>query len=569
VAATSFQTETSTFRKLLGNGLTYRIPPFQRDYSWTEEEWEDLWTDLMSTVEAQEEPAHYMGYVVLQARTEKSFDVIDGQQRLTTLTLLVLAVLKHLQRLIDAGEQADANQQRLEALRRTYIGSLDPVSLTAKSKLALNRNNDAFFQQYLVPLQRPKQRGLTLSERALKAAFEWFDKRVGEYLQRHPGDHGVELAQLVEAMSDKLFFTVINVTDELNAYRVFETLNARGVKLSSTDLLKNYLFSVLSRDKSSKSDDLPELERRWESLVGGLGSDDFPEFLRAHWLSQGRFVRHADLFKAVSKAVINREQVFKLLRDLDGDLDRYVALRSPASSSLSPKAKELASQLKLFHVRQPYPLLIAAMRAFSAGEFEDVLRACVTVCFRYNVICGLSPGEQEPVFAEASRAIADGTSRGAADTIRALARVYPSDEQFKSAFVEKLFTRGKEKLARFVLCELERQLTQVPIDRDADTLSLEHVLPQAPEAGWDAFDDQEVETMTFLISNLVLLRKGPNSNLGNKPYAEKRPILLASEFEATRRLAEENADWTPERLLGRQHQLASVASAIWKISQLS
>jgi hypothetical protein len=66
-----------------------------------------------------------------------------------------------------------------------------------------------------------------------------------------------------------------------------------------------------------------------------------------------------------------------------------------------------------------------------------------------------------------------------------------------------------------------------------------------------------------------LLRKGPNSNLGNKPYAEKRPILLASEFEATRRLAEENADWTPERLLGRQQQLASVASAIWKISQLS
>jgi uncharacterized protein with ParB-like and HNH nuclease domain len=85
MAATHFKTENTTFRKLIGNGLTYRIPRFQRDYSWTDEEWEDLWLDLLGTLQPGGEPAHYMGYLVLQSPDDKSFEVIDGQQRLTTL----------------------------------------------------------------------------------------------------------------------------------------------------------------------------------------------------------------------------------------------------------------------------------------------------------------------------------------------------------------------------------------------------------------------------------------------------------------------------------------------------
>lgn len=575
MSTTNFKTENNTYRKLIGNGLTYRVPRFQRDYSWGEEEWEDLWADLMGTLQGSDEPAHYMGYLVLQSKDQKTFDVIDGQQRLTTLTLLVLAVLKQLQRLIDEGQSPDANRQRLEVLRRTYVGTLDPVSLATKSKLTLNRNNDSYFQQYLVPLQRLPQRRLRLSEQSLRKAFEWFDQRVEEYLRAHPGDQGTHLAQFVEDMSDRLFFTVINVTDELNAYRVFETLNSRGVKLSSTDLLKNYLFSVLSRerasvdDRTSLDDDLSQLEDRWEALVGRLGSEHFPEFLRVHWLSQGRFVRHADLFKAVRKTIVTREGVFTLLLNLDQDLDRYLALRDPSSSVLRPASQEWAEQLLLFGVKQPYPLLIAAQRHFPEAEVEQLLRACVQLAFRYNVICGLSPGDQEPVFAEASKKIADGSSRGAADAIRSLERIYPRDAVFKTAFIERLFTKGKEKVARFILCEFERALSQVPVDRGADTLSIEHVLPQSPGAGWEAFEEQQLEVMTYRLGNMALIRKTQNGLLGNKTYAEKRPVLLACEFASTKELARENAEWTPERLLGRQQKLANQASAIWRIAQLS
>ncbi|MDP2362090.1 MAG: DUF262 domain-containing protein, partial [bacterium] len=98
MAATNFKTENNTFRKLIGNGLAYRIPRFQRDYSWTEDEWEDLWADLLGTLKPGGDPAHYMGYLVLQSSDDKVFEVIDGQQRITTISLIVLAVLKNLQR---------------------------------------------------------------------------------------------------------------------------------------------------------------------------------------------------------------------------------------------------------------------------------------------------------------------------------------------------------------------------------------------------------------------------------------------------------------------------------------
>jgi hypothetical protein len=361
MAATNFNTENNTFRKLIGNALSYRIPRFQRDYSWTDEEWEDLWLDLLGTLQPDGERAHYMGYLVLQSPDDKTFEVIDGQQRLTTVTIVILAILKHLQRLVDAGKEPDANAQRLAQIRQTYIGYLDPVTLVSRPKLVLNRNNNSYFQDYLVPLGHLPRRGFRASEHLLRKAFEWFDKRIGDLLKQEAGDQGRRLAQLVEDLSDRLFFTVITVTDELNAYKVFETLNARGVRLSATDLLKNYLFSVLDRDDQNDHE-LRNLEGRWESMVGRLGAESFPDFLRVHWNSRRAFTRQAELFKTIRNQVRTREAVFQLLRDMEQDLDAYLALSSPEVSDWSRELKGLAGTLRTFNVRQPFPLLLAARR---------------------------------------------------------------------------------------------------------------------------------------------------------------------------------------------------------------
>lgn len=571
MSATNFKTENNTYRKLIGNGLTYNIPRFQRDYSWSEDEWEDLWMDILGTLPEDGEPAHYMGYLVLQSHDEKSFDVIDGQQRLTTLTLIVLAVLKNLKRLIEEGKNPLQNQQRLDQIRQTYIGYLDPVSLISRTKLTLNRNNDHYFQNYLVPLGHLPVRGFRASEHSLRKAFEWFEKHVRDYVKKTGSDEGITLASLVETMSDRLFFTVISVTDELNAYKVFETLNARGVRLSSTDLLKNHLFSVLHKDKVPPNE-MKVLEDRWESMVTRLGSESFPDFLRAFWISRKTFVRQSELFKTIRSKVSSRQEVFDLLRGMEEDMDIYLALTSPEASHWPTELKGYAQNLRMFNVRQPFSLILAAHRRLNPSDFAAILRSCVMISFRYNVIGSQPTNEQERVYYTVAQKLASGDASSAAQVLEALRAIYPNDENFKMAFAEKIIrttNARNNRIARYILCELEKQASGQAYDFESDKFNIEHVLPQNPESGWDRFTDEELDALVYRIGNMTLLSKGANKSIGNTDYPNKRPILTTSNFSLTRQLAEENADWTPERIAARQKALAKIASTVWRIAQLA
>lgn len=571
MSATNFKTENNTYRKLLGNGLTYRIPRFQRDYSWSDEEWEDLWSDILGTIQTGGEPAHYMGYLVLQSQDDKTFDVIDGQQRLTTLSLIVLAVLKNLQCLIEEKKNPGPNRQRLDQIRQTYIGYLDPVTLTTRSKLTLNRNNDHYYQTYLVPLGHLPQRGFRASEHNLRKAFEWYEKRIRDYAKKADGDEGVALASLLETMSDRLFFTVISVTDELNAYKVFETLNARGVRLSSTDLLKNHLFSVLNKS-SRHAHEMQALEDRWESMVSQLGAESFPDFLRAHWISRKTFVRQSDLFKTIRGKVTDLAAVFELLRGMEEDIDAYLALTNPEASSWSDALKACARQLRMFGVRQPFSLLLASHRVLAEKDFATVLRACVVISFRYNVIGSQPSNEQEHVYYAAAQKLSGAAIKTANQALEALQTVYPKDDAFKSAFADKMIRTTdsrNNRILRYILCELERQYSGADYDFESDTFNIEHVLPQHPEHGWEKFSDEEADAMVYRIGNMALLTKGANKHVGNAGYDQKRPLLQASNFGLTKTLGDENADWTPERIAARQKKLANIATGVWRIAQLS
>ncbi len=571
MSATNFKTENNTYRKLIGNGLTYRVPRFQRDYSWTDEEWEDLWSDILGTIREDGEPAHYMGYLVLQSQDEKTFDVIDGQQRLSTLSLIVLAALKNLKRLVGEGKNPEQNQQRLDQIRSTYIGYLDPVTLVARSKLTLNRNNDSYYQNYLVPLGHLPVRGFRASEHSLRKAFEWYEKRIRDYTKKRGGDEGVALASLVETLSDRLFFTVINVTDELNAYKVFETLNARGVRLSSTDLLKNYLFSVLHRN-GEHPHEMAALEDRWEAIVTRLGAESVPDFLLSHWNSRRTFVRQSELFKTIRGKVTNREAVFELLRGLEEDMDTYLSLTNPEASHWNATLKNHAQQLRMFKVRQPFPFILAAHRTLSEEDFKKILRACVMVAFRYNVIGNLPTHEQERAYYAAAQKLNIGEATNARSVLESLYEIYPTDDQFKTAFSEKIIRTTdarNRRVVRYVLCELERQDSNQDYDFESDIFNVEHILPQNPETNWAQFTDEEAEAMVYRIGNMALLEKSVNRDIANADYQAKRPRLQASSFALTRKLAEENADWNPGRIALRQQKLAKIATAIWRVDELS
>jgi len=571
MAATNFKTENNTFRKLIGNGLTYRIPRFQRDYSWTNEEWEDLWMDILATLKADGEIAHYMGYLVLQSSDDKTFDVIDGQQRLTTISIIMLAILKNFQRLIAAGNDADANKRRMEQIQQTYVGYLDPVTLVARPKLNLNRNNNNYFQNYLVPLGHLPQRGFRSSEHLLRKAFEWFDKQVSTYLRDSSGDEGKRLAQLIEDISDRLFFTVITVTDELNAYKVFETLNARGVRLSATDLLKNYLFSVL--DRGGETDhELRTLDERWEAIVGRLQSENFPDFLRVHWNSRRPFARQADLFKTIRSQVSTREAVFQLLRNMEEDLDTYLALSSPEASVWAQDDKELAGVLKTFRVRQPFSLLLSAKRVLDAADFTGLLRATMIISLRFNVIGANSTAEQERIYNTVAEKIARKEIMKLGQVLVSMRSIYPDDTAFRTAFADKVIRTTdsrNNRVVRFILCALEKHVSTQDYSFTSDAFNIEHVLPQNAPDGWGGFSNDEIEAMTYRLGNMTLLQTGANREIGISTYVNKRAIYEQSGFVITRKLASDNTEWTPERIAAQQNWMANQATSIWRIAQLS
>ncbi|MCX7727577.1 MAG: DUF262 domain-containing protein [Chitinispirillaceae bacterium] len=233
-----FDTKTLNLAEVLGNSKIYNVPRFQRSYSWKEANWEDLWLDILA-LKNNEEKVHYLGTIVLQSMDNKVFTIIDGQQRLVTLSILILACIKLLDKLIAEGKEEKENRERKEIFTNQYIGFKDPKALTYQAKLTLNEIDKDLYNAYLIQLSKPLNISkLPESNRLLINAFDYFLSRLEE-LKFQKGEEIVDFIE--EIICSRLFFIQIVVDDTISAYTVFETLNARGVELTTTDLLKNYL----------------------------------------------------------------------------------------------------------------------------------------------------------------------------------------------------------------------------------------------------------------------------------------------------------------------------------------
>lgn len=557
-------TRTANFLELIGNGKIYRVPPYQRDYSWKEEHWEDLWTDIM---EMHHSPSdhHYMGALVIEAKSDREFEVIDGQQRLATLSILALAVLHKLALLAADGQQPEANRERAEHLRKRFVGEKDPASLQESSKLFLNETDNAFFQDYLVQLRQPNNpRGLPKSNRLLWECFRYFCARL-EGLPQSNRD-GEALATLLnETVARQLLFIQITVDDEVNAYTVFETLNARGMELSSTDLLKNYLFSRV-RVKA----DLDALQRRWQQLIATVRQERFPDFLRYHLLCEHRKVRKQRLFKMVRTTVHEPLEVFDLMAALEGRAELFAALSDPyhswwiARQECQPYIKEL----RLFGVRQMTPLLFAAWEKFPVEDFARILKLVAVIAFRYSIVSRLNTNGLEPLYHDAAKAVLDGTATTPSAVFAKLESVYVDDQAFEQNFalMEVNTSRNRKKLAKYILSRLEADASGRPCDPDADPASIEHVLPENPAARWDeSFPEQHWANYIYRLGNLSLLEAGINRRIGNAEYGDKLAAYADSRYHLTRQLAEHAPDeWNPDTLTARQARMARRATHLWR-----
>lgn len=557
-------TRTTNLLELIGNGRIYRVPPYQRDYSWEEEQWEDLWNDIID-LRGRPDDRHYMGALVVEGKSDREFLIIDGQQRLATLSLLSLAVIAKLRNMAENGTDPDANRERAAGLRSRFIGEKDPASLVESSKLFLNETDNAFYQDYLVQLRSPlNPRGLPKSNRLLWECFEYYQKQLNGVPEF--GADGTILAELLsETVARQLMFILIAVEDQINAYTVFETLNARGLELTTTDLLKNYLFSRVQVPA-----DLQILQRRWRALVATVRQERFPEFLRYHLLCEQPKIRSERLFKLVRDRARAPQDVFALLDALETRAELFAALSDPNHGYWAEltDARPFIRELNLFRVRQMTPLLFAAWEKLSKADFVRLLRLISVISFRYSVVSSLNTNALEPIYHGAAKAVLEGVALTPGHIFERLKDIYVSDGKFEQDFaLLTLETAGqRKKLAKYILARFEQDASGRACDPDTDPATIEHILPENPLDDWsEHFPRAHWDSAVYRLGNLSLLEPALNRQVGNLSYSGKLTAYGQSAYTLSRQVTEMATEqWTLELLNERQRRLAERAVHLWR-----
>ena len=557
-----FDTDTLDFFELIGNGRRYSVPLYQRDYSWGIDQWEDLWNDILALHEERSE-RHYMGALVVEEQGDRSLLVIDGQQRLATLSVLAITVIDRVVQLADEEITPEENRERADILRKDFVGLTDPSSLVRSSKLTLNANDNGFYQDTIV--QGRDARGvarLSRSNKALEEARAFFRSRLRE---QGFSSSGAELATfLSETIARGLFFIFITVGDGANAYTIFETLNARGLELTTTDLLKNYLFSQMTPGPALES-----VQRRWTSLVAQTSQERFPEFLRYHFLVQERKVRKEELFKRVRERVRGPGQALDLLDDLDPRAEVFAALGDPNHPYWEGQgtSRSAVEELKLFGTRQMTPLVFAVAAKLDAATLGSVLRMLSVLSFRYSVVGGLNTNDLEPAYHDAAAAVMKGSATNLRTIFATLNRIYVPDSTFFADFSNWEVTPARRRLAKYVLTRLESETEGRPLDPNTEPGTIEHILPENPDATWEAMiSPSEWDRAVYRVGNLTLLETTLNRELGNGNYHLKAQAYARSRYLSTREIAEfAPEEWTVAQIEARQRRQAKLAVHIWRV----
>jgi hypothetical protein len=560
----------ATLGDVLSNGKRYVVPSFQRDYAWEETEWAELWSDLVATEKDGPATSHFLGALVLQPIELRTFNIIDGQQRLVTLSVLTLAVIAHLERLAREGNAPDDNRERARLLRERFISTTDSASLRHHSRLRLNDADDGFYQTRLVQGERPlKPAALRGSERRLWDCFEYYAKRLAE--RPDLASDGAALARFLgDVAADQLSFIEVRVESDETAFTVFETLNARGVALGTSDLIKNYLFSLASKGGQQ---DFEIARKQWMSTVGHVGQENVASLL-FHWMSATvSGMRERRVFVEVKRHVtVDAKNVFTFLTALESAAQLYAALDDPADDFWQqdpPEVRRWLRVLAILRTEQYKPVALAAFDKLRdrPERFAKLLESLAMISLR-AIIAKVNTGNLQGAYQDAAFKIGKGELRSPASIARALASITPTDDEFFKAFETlEIDPRGQRKrLLRYILSELEQAASGHAINFEEEGATVEHILPENPGEGWDAFTPERHARDHIRLGNLTPLEGKLNRDLGAAAFERKREVYTRSKYALTRGVVA--AEWTPDTLRARQSELAKLAVEVWRVAVL-
>ncbi len=552
--------------ELLGIGTVLKrnrlkVPLNQREYSWEERHVEELYQDLAGAISSGKQ-AYFLGVLVLTNGSDGRLEIADGQQRLATTSILFAAIRDYFFHKNDSEMVAD-----LQAFLRTFVRETresDPV-------LRLNVTDHEFFSRRVLELPDQEARQ-NLS--ATQISHQLID-RAAEIAQQHVENI---LSPLSEPTKDDFLNRWVNflensaqvialkVPDDMNAYLMFETLNDRGLRVSQSDLVKNYLFSQADAR-------ITEAQDRWSSMNGSLDvlNDDEATitFLRHLLISNYGPVRERDVLERVRGHVVGRVSAIQFLDSLSSTAEDYVALHMPTSGrwlNYNVKIRRYIDDLLTLPVAPLRPLMLSVLRNFSAKETEVSFGRFVSWSARWLTTGGARSGGVETAIGTAAKRVTDGEVNTADKLTELLEPVLPNDSRFQVAF--RNFTLTNHRVARYYLrslestCQSESEPEWVP--NEETVITLEHVLPQRPGENWQGIEPAIHSTYYKRLGNMALLRNTSNSELGNAPFEDKREIFASSSYELTKEISSES-EWGPAEIENRQERLAELAIEAWPL----
>ena len=584
-----FKAESLSVLELFQNS-TYEIPRFQRDYAWNKEQCEALWTDWRNLVETKTS-AHFLGPMVV-VRTDiqgKKFLVIDGQQRITTLQMIISLIRDRWVELKPGKKETEMGPKPFEDTCKTLIENGAPLYtkvFTPNFYIAetfmnyvqreLNDGNRKIFVDLKSLSDQEKDHASELF-----SAYKYFRDEIGK----------LTFASLVEYESRILndFLVLrIDAVEIDNAFILFDTLNNRGLDLTQGDLVKNYLFQQMGETLSSQlSNDVAKILQNWDSIAEKVSLVKLDNFLRYFLIIKlNTKVQKETIFKKIQSEYQGKQAVKQLVKELSdfSDLFALIECTDKFSGMYKDELNALFEDLGDLDQSTQAVFLLAALKRFPNYEKKEhflnlstASRAAEILSFRF-LVCGRNAQDIENTWREGAIKLLD-YSKSDADAldeaIKFLKSQLPSNDELKSELSNKVIKSSK--FARYILRKIEnsRQSGNVWVLAGSSKLDVEHVAPKSPDGEFDwrkaVAGDLNYRSAIYLLGNQTLLSRGPNRKAKNADFEKKKKIYeeekddLPSITKDILKLQK----WNQASIIKRSKDLALESLQVWDWATLT
>ncbi len=570
---TSNTGETQIGRLLEGHNIL-TIPFFQRPYKWKPKRLEQLETDILSLVD-DDSAIHFLGAIITFGRPSAPadpsvYEIIDGQQRLTTLYLYMCAIIKTL---LENGAPQEANtlfQKYLTVGVGKHSGSNLKLQPSNEDRGDLNAviqdllDTKEFSELSNVPATHLLPNAHSHGGRIL-ANY----RRAKTFCRRQLNDEGVDrIRKIYVSILNQMAVVQIDVKDPISGPKIFDSLNSRQEPMTIGDLVRNEIFA--RKTATDPEDAILVEQQHWQPFYRQFkheGRDYFDDYFFPYGLIHDPNVKKTEVYTVLKKHWAGLEPA-EVIADLKVYQNAYMDLR--IGSNRSGLSKTVATTFRRFHdMGAPtsiYPFLMQLARANKSeiiGDAQTISLMEVLDSFLIRrALCGHEPTGLHAVFKKLWHDIRDNpTPESMSSRIRSHRTVaWPDNDEVSRAVMSRdLYGTS---VARYVLYQHDRSLGGD--DVSALPTWIEHVMPQNRSEPWKSFTIAEHEKYKNVFANLLPLSSQMNNQLKDSSYSVKSKTYLSdSMYKSAREFAAQYTDWTPEELVDRGETLASWAIVRW------